>query len=157
MLLNIKNFSIIFHLPFVTNFWFCKKLHRISSAKFHSAYQATWKIPGAVLKRGRVRAPHMEMDIYYHGLSLVLKARSFWTRLEVGSMPAAVWEMSELDKTTESKPNPEISAITAMIRFIGCNTWLFFRLSLKGFKYLLMWKLFYKTILFKLFFTVSKL
>lgn len=40
-------------------------------------------------------------------------------------MPAAVWEMSELDKTTESKPNPEISAITAMIRFIGCNTWLF--------------------------------
>ena len=72
-------------------------------------------------------------------------------------MPAAVWEMSELEKTTESKPNPEISAKTAMIRFIGCNTWLFFRLSLKGFKYLLMWKLFYKTILFKLFFTVSKL
>ena len=64
----------------------------------------------------------MEMDIYYHGLSLVLKARSFLTRLEVGSMPAAVWEMSELDKTTESKPNPEISAITAMIRVIGCNT-----------------------------------
>ena len=27
-----------FHVPFVTNFWFCKKLHRISSAKFHSAY-----------------------------------------------------------------------------------------------------------------------
>ena len=57
MLLNIKSFLRIFHLPFVTNFWFCKKLHRISSAKFHSAYQATWKMPGAVLKRGRVRSP----------------------------------------------------------------------------------------------------